>query len=350
MGEGIPLAPRTTLGVGGPATRFVECVGEDELAAVLTDADERGEPVLILGSGSNVVISDEGWPGLVVRPMLLGVDADRDLGRVQVRVGAGEDWDAFVARAVAEGWRGVECLSGIPGLVGATPIQNVGAYGVEVESTIVQVRVYDRLMRKLRTISAEDCGFSYRKSRFRRDARYVITEVVFGLDHDRDSVPLTYAELLRILDTTSGETRPLHVVREAVLRLRRAKGMVLDPDDADTRSVGSFFKNPIVTPEQVRRITEAADVMPPQFPAPSGGIKLPAAWLIEHAGVSKGERFGAAAVSSKHALAITNPGSARAADVLGLAASIRNRVRTKFDVTLEPEPVLVNCVIPEIGV
>jgi UDP-N-acetylmuramate dehydrogenase len=257
-----------------------------------------------------------------------------------VHIQAGEDWDAVVQRAIAEEWSGLESMSGIPGLTGSTPVQNVGAYGHEVAETIASVRVWDRVDDKVRTIFAADCGFSYRNSRFKADpSRYVVLEVAFQLKLGDLSAPVGYAELARVLGVDPGSRAPMTDVREAVLSLRRGKGMVLDQADHDTWSAGSFFTNPI--------LDAAADVPAgaPQWPQPDGRVKTSAAWLIEHAGIPKGFALGAASVSTKHTLALTNRGSATAKEILALAAHIRAQVQQAFGITLVNEPVLVNCTL-----
>jgi UDP-N-acetylmuramate dehydrogenase len=275
----------------------------------------------------------------VIRIATTGIRVDADAcSGAMVRMAAGEDWDGVVQRAIAEGWRGLESMSGIPGLTGSTPVQNVGAYGHEVAETIAWVRVWDRVDTAVRTIFAADCGFTYRSSRFKTDpARYVVLEVAFQLPLGDLSAPVGYAELARVLGVEIGSRAPMTEVREAVLGLRRSKGMVLDEADHDTWSAGSFFTNPIVA--------DAADVPAgaPQWPQPDGRVKTSAAWLIEHAGISKGFAMGSAAVSSKHTLAMTNRGGATAKELLALAAHVRDQVRDTFGITLVNEPVLVNC-------
>lgn len=334
------LAPFTTLGVGGPARRLVEAATTDDLVAAIREADAAAEPLLVLGAGSNVVVPDAGFPGTVVRVATsqVRVDDDSSCGGVSVTVDAGYPWDDLVARCVGEGWVGVEALSGIPGTTGATPVQNVGAYGQEVAATIARVRTFDRRAGEVRSFAASDCAFGYRTSRFRRDPRYVVLDVTFQLPHGDLSAPVAYAELAATVGIAVGERVPLADVREAVLRLRRGKGMVLDPADPDTRSVGSFFVNPVVP-------STVADTLPaaaPRWPNVDGSVKLSAAWLIERAGVAKGSGGERARVSSKHCLALTNPGDATAADVLRLAESIRDAVAAAFGVSLEPEPVILD--------
>jgi UDP-N-acetylmuramate dehydrogenase len=381
--EQVPLARYTTLRLGGPARCLVEAGTEAEIIAQVRAADSRDEPLLVLGGGSNLVIADDGFPGTVVHITAGGTGpvaitaggtgpATSSAGQRQpgdalsVTVSAGENWDTVVAWAVAEGLAGIECLSGIPGLVGATPIQNVGAYGQEVAETVSSVRVYDRTRAAVAEIPATGCGFGYRTSAFKRQAkaaaaagaggptgRSVVLAVTFRLHRSGWSRPVRYQELARVLGVTAGGSAPLAEVRAAVLDLRRAKGMVLDPDDPDTRSAGSFFVNPVLTKAQFADLAEMAarmfgeSVVIPQFPAPGGDVKVPAAWLIEKAGFRKGyagstESNGAGPrISSKHTLALVNPGGATAASLIGLARDVRDGVRRTFGVDLAPEPVLV---------
>ena len=337
----VPLAEFTTLRIGGPADKLLEVSTEDDLITAVRDADAAGEPVLLLSGGSNVVIGDDGFRGTVVKIATSGIRVDADAcSGAMVHIQAGEDWDAVVQRAIAEEWSGLESMSGIPGLTGSTPVQNVGAYGHEVAETIASVRVWDRVDNQVRTIFAADCGFSYRNSRFKADpSRYVVLEVAFQLKLGDLSAPVGYAELARVLDVEPGSRAPMADVREAVLGLRRSKGMVLDPADHDTWSAGSFFTNPILdTPAEV-------PAGAPQWPQPDGRVKTSAAWLIEHAGVSKGFTIGNAAVSTKHTLALTNRGTATAKELLSLAAHVRTQVHQAFNITLVNEPVLVNCTL-----
>ncbi|HZX03429.1 UDP-N-acetylmuramate dehydrogenase [Kribbella sp.] len=339
MNTHVPLAGYTTLRIGGPADKFVEVTSEEDLIAAVRDADAAGEPVLLLSGGSNVVIGDDGFSGTVVKVATSGIRVDADAcSGAMVHVAAGEDWDRVVQRAIAEEWSGLESMSGIPGLAGSTPVQNVGAYGHEVAETVASVRVWDRTDGKVRTIFAADCGFAYRNSRFKADpSRYVVLEVAFQLKLGDLSAPVGYAELARVLDVEPGSRAPMTDVREAVLGLRRSKGMVLDPADHDTWSAGSFFTNPILdTPAEV-------PAGAPQWPQPDGRVKTSAAWLIEHAGVSKGFAIGNAAVSTKHTLALTNRGQASAKELLTLATHVRTQVQQSFNITLVNEPVLVNC-------
>jgi len=335
------IADHTTLRLGGPAARWVRATTDDELVAAVSAADAASEPVLVLAGGSNLVVADEGFPGTVVEVATRGIAPDVDdgasCGGVMVTVAAGEVWDDLVAVAVEKGWVGVEALSGIPGSVGATPIQNVGAYGQEVSQTIASVRVWDRRLRGIRTFANADCGFGYRTSRFKADpARHVVLAVTFQFRQGDLGAPVEYAELARTLGVEPGRRAPLVDVREAVLGLRRGKGMVLDRDDHDTWSAGSFFTNPVV-PDGAA-LPEGA----PRFPAPAGGVKTSAAWLIEQAGFGKGFGLpGPASLSTKHALALTNRGDATAADLVALARTVRDGVRDRFGITLENEPVLV---------
>ncbi|HEU4514693.1 MAG TPA: UDP-N-acetylmuramate dehydrogenase, partial [Nocardioidaceae bacterium] len=280
------LAQCTTLRLGGPAARFVEATTEDALVETVRAADETGEPLLLVAGGSNLVVADEGFPGTVLGIATRGVSVEQDdCSGATVTVAAGESWDALVERAVDEGWVGVEALSGIPGSVGATPIQNVGAYGQEVAETIASVRCWDRQERVVRTIAAADCGFGYRTSRFKRDpGRYLVLTVTFQLRLGDLGAPVRYAELARTLGVEPGERVPAGKVRDAVLGLRRGKGMVLDDEDHDTWSAGSFFTNPLLAPEQAALLPDDA----PRWEQPDGRVKTSAAWLIERSGFTKG--------------------------------------------------------------
>ncbi|MEV4186535.1 UDP-N-acetylmuramate dehydrogenase [Streptosporangium canum] len=336
--SGVRLAPYTTVGLGGPAGAFVTAGSAEEIVELVAAADRAGEPVLVLGGGSNLVVSDEGFDGLVVRVASRGIEVDGD----RVTVQAGEDWDALVARTVAEGRSGIECLSGIPGLVGSTPIQNVGAYGQEVSQTITGVRVYDRKSGEVSDLAAGECGFAYRHSAFKEEAgRYVVLAVTYGLAEDGLSGPVAYRELAARLDVALGERVPPAQARAAVLELRRGKGMVLDPDDPDSRSAGSFFTNPLLTAGEAAELELRAPGFP-RWDMPDGSVKVPAAWLIENAGFPKGYRRGPARISTKHTLAMTNPEmTATTADLLDLAREVRDGVLEKFGVTLVNEPVVV---------
>jgi UDP-N-acetylmuramate dehydrogenase len=322
------LRDLTTLGVGGPVDRLVEVTDAEELVTAVREADEAGRPLLVLGGGSNVVAPDEGWPGDVVAVRSRGVTRVGDTLEVQ----AGEPWDDLVAATVADRLAGIEALSGIPGSTGATPVQNVGAYGQEVAQTITAVRVWDRAEKAERTLTPAECGFAYRDSRLKRDpGRFVVLTVTFALTPGELSTPVTYAELARRLGVELGERAPLDDVRRAVLELRRGKGMVLDPADPDSRSAGSFFTNPIVPAE---RAVEGC----PSWPADGGRVKLSAAWLVQSAGFGKGTRDGLVGTSSRHSLALTTGPGATAADLLGYADRIVVAVQDRFGVRLEMEP------------
>jgi len=342
------LADYTTVRLGGPARDFIRAGTDADLIAAVRAADDAGTPVLILGGGSNLVVADDGFDGTVIHVATKGVSPCRGPGLVTVA--AGEDWDAVVAWTVAEGLAGLECLSGIPGLAGATPIQNVGAYGQEVAQTITQVRIYDRVTGQTCIIPNEACGFGYRTSVFKRDDahRSVVLSVTFRLAVQQDSMPVRYAELAAALGVQIGDRVASTTARSAVLELRRRKGMVIDPGDPDTRSVGSFFVNPVLDAAALAAVEAAArarcgeGTRVPYFDAGDGLFKLPAAWLIERAGFGKGYGLGdGARISSKHTLALVNPGSASTAGLIALARHIRDGVRDAFGVSLAPEPVLV---------
>ncbi|MBJ7332528.1 MAG: UDP-N-acetylmuramate dehydrogenase [Solirubrobacteraceae bacterium] len=342
------LAPLTTLGLGGRARTLLEIAEEPELVAAVLDADAAGEPVLLLGGGSNVVIADEGFDGTVIRIATTGVTREREGDRVVLTVAAGESWDALVASAVADGLAGIECLAGIPGLAGATPIQNVGAYGQEVATTITAVRVLDRGNGQITTLTPAQCGFSYRGSIFKGRDRYVVLGVTFALRADAtESEPIAYGELARLLGVQTGDRASLAATRDAVLHLRRGKGMVLDPADPDTRSAGSFFTNPILEPAAFAALEQRVgnrlgpDAKLPAFPEADGHTKTSAAWLIDRAGFGPGTRRGNVAQSTKHALALTNRGGATTAELVALAREIAAGVRDAFGVELHPEPVFV---------
>jgi UDP-N-acetylmuramate dehydrogenase len=338
----VPLSTMTTLQVGGPASRLVEVEREEDVPTAVRDADARDEPLFVLGRGSNVVVGDGGFPGVAARLAMRGIAARREGDRVLVDVAAGEDWDAFVARAVDEGWAGVACMSGIPGLVGAAPIQNVGAYGQEVSDTIVGVRVFDRAAGAFADLEPRACGFGYRASVFKRNDRWIVTRVRFAFAVAGETA-VRYAELARALALREGDRAPSRLVRDTVVALRRAKGMVLDDGDPDSVSAGSFFVNPVVDGTRVAAIEAAAGERPPRFDAGPDRFKVPAAWLVERAGFAKGFRLGRAGVSRKHALALVNAGGATAREILAVAAAIHRGVRERFGVELEPEPVLIGC-------
>ncbi|XXR93533.1 UDP-N-acetylmuramate dehydrogenase [Sorangium sp. So ce406] len=378
------MAPLTTLGVGGPARFYAEAAGEAAVVEAFRFAEARGVPLFVLGGGSNLVVSDRGVDALVLRVRVRGVEVVGGevvggevvggevggggvgggegldpAGRVLVRAGAGEGWDDLVARAVAEGWAGVECLSGIPGDVGATPIQNVGAYGQEVAETIAEVQAVDRATGAVAVIAGADCGFGYRDSLFKRAwrGRYVITAVTFAL-RPGGAATVRYPELQRALSAASGGAAPpLGEVRGAVIALRRGKSMVLDPGDENGRSAGSFFMNPTLAAGAaagaIARIEAAGVLAPgeaiPQYPAGGGRVKLSAAWLIERAGFARGTRHGAAGISTRHTLALVNRGGATAAELLDLARRVRRGVLDRFGVALSVEPDLVGFAPGEIA-
>lgn len=344
------LRDHTTLRLGGPAGSWVEATSEKEVVDAVGAADSRGDRVLVLGGGSNLVVADEGFPGTVVHVATRGIVADVDdsgdpsCSGATVTVAAGESWDDLVAYAVERGWFGIEALSGIPGSVGATPIQNVGAYGQEVSQTIARVRVWDRVLRGVRSFAASECQFGYRSSRFKADpGRHVVLDVTFQFRMGSLAAPVKYAELARYLGIEAGQRAPLAAVRGAVLALRSGKGMVLDADDHDTWSAGSFFTNPFLTPEQAATLPDGA----PRWEQPDGTVKSSAAWLIEHAGFGKGYASAAAGervrLSTKHTLALTNRGGATTDELLTLAREVRDGVRERFGVTLVNEPVTVGC-------
>ncbi|GAB3009323.1 UDP-N-acetylmuramate dehydrogenase [Amycolatopsis acidiphila] len=335
------LAEHTTLRLGGPARRFVVAETTEDLLSAVHAAEDR---VLLLGGGSNLVVGDDGFDGTVVKIATRGWRVDGET----VEVAAGQNWDEFVAAMVEAGLGGLECLSGIPGSVGATPIQNVGAYGCEVADLLTSVECYDRRTGETGTMSATDLGFAYRTSVLKGTDAGIVLSVRFALRGDGLSAPVRYAELARTLGVELGARVPAADARQAVLTLRRGKGMVLDAADHDTWSAGSFFTNPIVPEAELApvlaRIAEAVDTPVPQYPA-DGGVKLSAAWLIERAGFRKGHEGpgGRVTLSTKHTLALTNRGDASTADLLALAAEVRDGVRAKFGVTLHPEPLLINC-------
>jgi UDP-N-acetylmuramate dehydrogenase len=348
----VPLSGLTTMRVGGPAARLVTADTTDDVVDAVREVDDADEPLLVLTGGSNVVIADEGFAGTVVRVATDGIaveSADLCAG-VMVRVAAGVGWDELVARAVAEGWSGIEALSGIPGGTGATPVQNVGAYGQEVAQTIASVRVWDRTDQQVRTFAALDCAFTYRHSVFKASSRYVVLDVLFQLIPSELSQPVAYADLARQLDVAVGERVPLADAREAVLAQRARRGMVLEEADHDTWSCGSFFTNPILSAPRFAELERRAaqrlgpeGPVPPRFADPDGNVKTSAAWLIEQAGFGRGFALDGsrAAVSDKHTLAITNRGGATAGDVAALARHLRDGVREAFGVTLDNEPVFV---------
>lgn len=348
----VALAAYTTLRLGGPAAAFLPAEGVDELVDAVRAADRREQPLLILGGGSNLVIADAGFAGSVVRIATRGRRLDRlGDGVVQLTVDAGENWDAVVADAADRGLGGLECLSGIPGLTGATPVQNVGAYGVEVSDVLMSVDLLDRRSGEVRTVPAAELKLTYRSSVLKHSDDAVVLRVRFRLREDGLSEPVRYAELTGVLGVEPGARVPVAQVREAVLDLRRRKGMVLDPADHDTWSAGSFFTNPIIDSPQLPGVLErivarvGAEERIPRYPADGGRTKLSAAWLIERAGFTKGYSGpgGRVGLSTKHTLALTNRGCAATSDLLELAREVRDGVREAFGVSLHPEPVLVDC-------
>ncbi len=336
---GVRLSELTTLRVGGPAARLATTETVDELAETVRDLDRGGEPVLVLGGGSNLLVADTGFDGTVVQVGCPGfaarVEPDRD--SVELTVAAGQPWDPLVAETVLAGWSGLEALSGIPGLAGATPIQNVGAYGSEIAGVLGAVEVLDRRGGQRSWLAAPNCGLGYRSSMFKGSDRWVVLALTLRLRRGGPGAPVRYAELARTLGVPVGRPAPPTEVREAVLALRRAKGMVLDPADHDTWSAGSFFTNPVLRAEQAAALPPDA----PRWPEPDGRVKVSAAWLIEQAGFGRGFGSGPARVSSKHALALTNRGQARAADLAALARQLRDGVAERFGVSLAVEPTLV---------
>ena len=333
------LSNFTTLKVGGPAQKIVHAHTEDELVEFVKAADKAGEQVLILGGGSNLLISDAGFAGTVIRVESKGNALDYDAcGGGMIEVSAGEDWDKFVALTIEKGFADLESLSGIPGTIGGAPIQNIGAYGHEVSETIARVKAYDRTKGEITTFTNEQCRFSYRNSVFKAEAgRYVILNVTFQLRKGEQSLPITYAELAKFLSVNIGDRAPVVEVRKAVLQLRGRKGMLIDAGDVNSNSAGSFFVNPILNKEMADKLPADA----PRWPQTDGRVKTSAAWLMEHAGVNKGEKLAGAQISYKHVLALTNSGDATAGDIVELAKRARAKVFEKFGVKLEAEVQLV---------
>ena len=342
--ENIPLAPLTTLQVGGAARYFAAAASEDEVREATQFAKSKQLPLFILGGGSNLVIADSGWPGLVLRIAIGGITSQSTSGTALFSAGAGVDWDDFVAHAVAGNYAGVECLSGIPGSVGGTPVQNVGAYGQEVSETIESVQALDLKTDRIVTLSNKDCGFAYRTSIFNtiERGRYIILRVSYRLKQD-GAPSLKYADLQKHFSTWT--TPPsLSDVREAVRHIRRSKGMLIVAGDDDCRSAGSFFKNPVLSEPQfqdLRRRAESQGLEIPSYPALAAQRKVSAAWLVEHSGFSKGYTLGPVRISQKHALALVNSGHASAADIVRLKEQIQNKVQESWGIKLDPEPVFV---------
>jgi UDP-N-acetylmuramate dehydrogenase len=333
--EHIPLAPYTTFHIGGPARWFAEASSEAEILEAVDLARSRNLPLFVLGGGSNLLVSDEGFPGLVLRIALKGIEQQAEI----FRVAAGEDWDNFVTHAIDLNYAGIECLAGIPGTVGGTPVQNVGAYGQEVAETIVSVRVLDLTTLQFVDLLPGDCSFSYRRSLFNSTARgrYIVTRVDYALKKDGPA-RLSYADLQKYF--SASQTPTLREVSAAVRNIRHQKGMLIVDGDPDCRSAGSFFKNPVVSNHHYARIAEFAGGVP-GYPAGDGLTKIPAAWLVEEAGFAKGYLLGPAGISSRHSLALINRGDARASDILALRDRIIAAVDQKFSICLEPEPVFL---------
>ena len=342
--ENLPLAPFTTFKIGGPARFFVEARTTSEASDAVRFAQSKNLPLFILGGGSNLLVSDAGWPGLVLKIGIAGVEERTEEDKVLFEVGAGEDWDRLVARAVARNCAGAECLSGIPGNVGGTPVQNVGAYGQEVSETITSVLVFDLEDGQMRDLCNQACGFSYRASIFNTTerGRFIILRVTYALVPD-GKPSLQYADLQKHF--SGWQKQPtLPDVREAVRRIRASKGMLITPGDVDSRSAGSFFKNPLLTEAQYHDLRERAalkNLQVPSYPALEQQHKVSAAWLVEHSGFAKGYGLGPTGISRKHALAIVNRGEARAADVIALKDQIQERVLEVWNVQLHPEPVFI---------
>lgn len=341
--ENIALAPLTTLRVGGAARYFAEARAEDDIGSAVEFARARDLPWFVMGGGSNLVVSDSGWPGLVLKIAIPGISRDDHGETVRFEVGAGVDWDEFAAVSVAADCAGIECLSGIPGTVGGTPVQNVGAYGQEVSDTIESVQVFDTQQERQTTLSEEECGFRYRTSIFNTAAkgRYIILRVTYRLTQGGPP-SLKYAELRERF--ANSRTPGLAEVRDAVRQIRRSKGMLLVPDDPDCRSAGSFFKNPVLSEAQfsaVSKLATSRGMKIPSYPALDAHRKISAAWLVEHSGFVKGFALGSAAISHKHALALINTGKARAEDILLLKDTVQRAVHESWGIQLEPEPVML---------
>ncbi|HXE90216.1 MAG TPA: UDP-N-acetylmuramate dehydrogenase [Terriglobales bacterium] len=342
--EHIPLAPFTTLKVGGPARYFADAACVDDVRAAVDFARSRGVPLFVLGGGSNLVVADAGFPGLVLRIGLSGIEERREDGKAIFEAGAGEDWDTFVAHTVAQGCAGLECMSGIPGTVGGTPIQNVGAYGQEVAETIDSVRVLDLESNQIQELCNPACEFAYRSSIFNtsRRGRYVVLAVRFALEPG-GAPRIAYADLKKHFAGRDG-TPSLAETRQAVRQIRLSKAMLIVEGDEDCRSAGSFFKNPVVSEEQYRTLAQVAasrGLEVPRFTAANGQLKVPAAWLVEQSGFGKGYARGAVGISRRHALAVVNRGGATAAEIVALKDAIQARVEETFGIRLAPEPVFL---------
>jgi UDP-N-acetylmuramate dehydrogenase len=331
------LSKYTSLRVGGPATKIVQVSTEAQIIAAIEEAGDT--PVLIMGGGTNVLIADKGFDGTVIRISNNSVQSEVDAcSGATLTIGAGEDWDVFVQTTINSGFAGLETLSGIPGTVGAAPIQNIGAYGHEVSEFITRVRTYDRELKEIYTFTNSQCEFTYRNSYFKaHPGRYVVLDVQFQLRIGEFSAPITYLELSKKLGIEPGDKAPVVATRTAVLELRASKGMLLSPDDHDSWSAGSFFTNPIISQQAADGLPDAA----PKWPLNDGRVKISAAWLIENAGMHKGDEVGGARISSKHVLALTNSGDATAADIAELAKRARDHVKEVFGITLEAEVNLI---------
>ncbi|CAN2178276.1 MurB UDP-N-acetylmuramate dehydrogenase [Candidatus Nanopelagicaceae bacterium] len=331
------LSKYTSFRVGGPASKIIQVSTETEIIAAIEDAGDS--PILIMGGGTNVLISDKGFDGTVIRISNNSVQSEVDAcSGATLTIGAGEDWDTFVQTTIDRGFAGLETLSGIPGTVGAAPIQNIGAYGHEVAEFITRVRTYDRQEKALKTFTNSECQFSYRNSYFKaHPGRYVVLEVQFQIRRGEFSDPITYVELSKKLGIEPGEKAPVVATRAAVLELRASKGMLLKNDDHDSWSAGSFFTNPIISQQAADQLPNAA----PKWPLNDGRVKVSAAWLIENSGIHKGDEVGGARISTKHVLALSNSGNATASDIAELAKRARNQVKEVFGITLEAEVNLV---------
>jgi len=331
------LSDYTSLRVGGPAKNFIEVSSEKEIIAAIEGAGDS--PILIMGGGTNMLVSDEGFAGTVIRISNNKIEAEVDAcSGATLTIGAGENWDDFVKTSVARGFAGLETLSGIPGTVGAAPIQNIGAYGHEVSEFITRVRTYDRQSKSLKTFTNQECDFSYRNSHFKtHPGRYVVLDVAFQLRIGEMTTPITYSELASALGVAVGDKAPVQTCREKVLELRSRKGMLLSESDHDSWSAGSFFTNPIVSAEIAAQLPADA----PRWPQLDGRVKTSAAWLIEHSGISKGQSIGGARISTKHVLALTNSGGAKASEIAALAKLAQEKVLATFNIALDPEVNLV---------
>lgn len=339
--QNVPLGPLTTLGVGGPAKYFVRAETEADIVEAFAFSRRQDLEVFILGGGSNILVADAGFDGLVIQVALKGIDAADAAadGHRLLSAAAGENWDGFVKYCVEHDLAGLECLSGIPGFVGGTPVQNVGAYGQDVSESIVSVRCYDRGRGEIITLSREECGFAYRSSILNtshRDA-FVVLNVEYEL-REGGEPKIVYKDLI---EHFKGRTPDLAETRGAVLDIRRSKSMIIESGDPNSRSAGSFFKNPVISRERLEAMASVSTGNVPSFPADEGMVKIPAAWLIENAGFYKGFRMGNAGISSKHTLAIVNCGGATAAEIISLKNAVQAAVRDHFGIELNPEPVFV---------